>query len=109
MPTKALSIPARRPQVEARPTADQRHYGYDWRVRRAEYATEHPLCERCIAEGSTSPVEIVHHRHPIAEGGPVLPTNDDGLESLCRPCHGKAHNSESKYARPVNGPKPSHT
>lgn len=63
-------------------------YGTEWKRIRARYVRKHPLCERCLAEGRTTPVEEVHHILPVNRVG----TNDESnLMSLCRSCHNKIH------------------
>ncbi|MBR1810140.1 MAG: HNH endonuclease [Clostridia bacterium] len=65
-----------------------RKYGRVWKRIRDRYAAEHPLCERCLAEGRMTPVDEVHHILPVTQGG----THDRGnLMSLCRSCHNKIH------------------
>lgn len=51
-------------------------------------AAQHPLCEQCLAAGVAVPVEEVHHKIPLSEGG----THDRGnLISLCKSCHSRIH------------------
>lgn len=65
-----------------------KRYGSAWRRIRERYVSKHPLCERCLAEGKTVPVEEVHHILPLERGG----TNEEkNLMSLCRSCHNKIH------------------
>lgn len=68
-----------------------------WRELRDAYLVEHPLCERCLESGVTSPTEEIHHKHsPFKEG---LSENEryqllldwDNLEALCKPCHLHEH------------------
>lgn len=57
---------------------------------RALYRRSHPYCERCYRErGVFVPAELVHHLHPVADGGEVLA--EGNLESLCRSCHERTH------------------
>lgn len=68
--------------------AVNRRYGRAWKRIRDTYAKNHPMCERCLANGVYVPVEEVHHIKPLAEGG----THDRGnLISLCKSCHSKIH------------------
>ena len=65
-----------------------RRYGNHWQRIRNAYARRHPLCEDCLAEGRTTPMEQVHHVKPLREGG----TNDwENLRSLCAACHARTH------------------
>ena len=63
-----------------------KRYGARWRRIRAAYISQHPLCEDCLAQGKTTPVQEVHN---------ILPLEDDGshdfnnLRSLCKPCHSR--------------------
>ena len=63
-------------------------YGRAWKRIRDRYVREHPLCERCLAEGRLTPGEEVHHILPISQGGTHNPEN---LMSLCQSCHTKIH------------------
>ena len=63
-------------------------YGRAWKRIRDRYASEHPLCEKCLEEGRATLMEEVHHILPVSKGG----THDrSNLMSLCRSCHNKAH------------------
>lgn len=71
-----------------RDPAVRRRYGRAWKRIRDSYATEHPLCERCLKEGRYVKMEEVHHKKPLSLGG----THDrSNLESLCKVCHSKEH------------------
>jgi len=65
-----------------------RIYGHGWKTVRDSYAKEHPLCERCLAEGRTTPMDEVHHILPVKKGGTHAREN---LMSLCRSCHNRIH------------------
>ena len=66
----------------------KRRYGRAWKRIRDKYAAEHPYCERCFARGVLVPVEEIHHKLPLAEGG----THDrSNLIALCKSCHSKIH------------------
>lgn len=63
-------------------------YGRSWKKARDAYATAHPFCERCFAQGRMTPLDEVHHIVPVREGG----TNEESnLMSLCRSCHNQIH------------------
>ena len=65
-----------------------KRYGRTWKRIRDAYVASHPLCEECLKEGRTVPVEQVHHIVPLREGG----TSDFGnLISLCVECHARIH------------------
>ena len=63
-------------------------YGRAWKRIRDRYASEHPLCEMCLAEGRVTLMDEVHHILPVARGGRH---NKGNLMSLCRSCHNKIH------------------
>lgn len=63
-----------------------KRYGARWRRIRATYIAQHPLCEDCLAQGKTTPVQEVHHILPLEHGGSHDFSN---LRSLCKPCHSR--------------------
>ena len=66
----------------------QRRYGRAWKRIRDKYAAEHPFCEKCYEHGFLVPVEEVHHKLPLSEGG----THDrSNLIALCKSCHSQIH------------------
>lgn len=65
-----------------------RKYGRAWKRIRDRYASEHPLCEKCLKEGRLTPTEEVHHIFPISRGGTHA---RDNLMALCQSCHTKIH------------------
>ena len=63
-------------------------YGRAWKRIRDRYASEHPLCEKCLEDGKVTLMDEVHHILPVSRGG----THDrSNLMSLCRSCHNKIH------------------
>ena len=71
-----------------RDPAVRRRYGRAWKRIRDSYVKTHPFCELCYEKGIVVPVEEVHHKIPLAEGG----THDrDNLISLCKSCHARIH------------------
>ena len=71
-----------------RDPAHKKRYGRTWQKIRARYVKQHPFCEMCLKEGKIVPVEQVHHKIPLAEGGTH---NMDNLISLCQSCHSRIH------------------
>ena len=71
-----------------RDPAVHRRYGRAWKRIRDSYVKTHPFCEQCYAKGIIVPVEEVHHKLPLAEGGTH---SRDNLISLCKSCHAKLH------------------
>ena len=66
----------------------KRRYGRVWKRIRDSYAKAHPYCEMCYAEGVMTPMEEVHHKLPLRDGG----THDSSnLISLCKFHHASIH------------------
>lgn len=77
-----------------RDKAVRRRYGRAWKRIRDKYVKEHPFCELCFEKGIIVPVDEVHHKLPLAEGG----THDrSNLISLCKSCHAKIHGERGDY------------
>ena len=89
-----------------------------WRNIRNAYLNQHPLCERCKANGIVTIAECVHHITPVEDGRSVeemelLAYNINNLQSLCIPCHTAVHKEagqktsakllERKEARALRG------
>ena len=68
--------------------AVRRRYGRAWKRIRDSYVQTHPFCEICFEKGILVPVEEVHHKVPLAEGGTHA---RDNLISLCKSCHARIH------------------
>ena len=65
-----------------------------WGDCRNSYITQHPLCERCLAQGQIVPAYLVHHKIHLTPSNyqdPSIALNHDNLESLCFDCHQKEH------------------
>ena len=76
----------------------KRLYKGSWPKIRKRYAEQHPFCERCYAEGRLTPVEHVHHKTALSQGGTH---EDSNLMSLCKSCHSKVHASKGdRWGRP---------
>ena len=72
----------------------KKRYGNNWRKIRKCYVSKHPFCEECFKKGILVPVDEVHHKIPLAEGG----THDESnLVSLCKTCHAKIHGERGDY------------
>ena len=65
-------------------------YGHQWEKIRNRYIMQHPLCERCLAEGRSTLATIVHHKLPVRRGGTHA---EDNLMSVCASCHNKIHSA----------------
>lgn len=79
---------AKRYEKYDRDPAVRRRYGRAWKRIRDRYAAKHPFCEECEKKGLLRPVEEVHHKLPLSEGGTHEESN---LVSLCQPCHARIH------------------
>lgn len=72
----------------------KKRYGRNWARIRKRYVAAHPFCEECFKRGIIVPVDEVHHKVPLAEGG----THDEeNLVSLCKSCHAKIHGKRGDY------------
>ena len=66
----------------------KRRYDRAWKRIRDKYAAGHPFCEKCYERGVLAPVEEIHHKLPLSEGG----THDrSNLIALCKSCHSQIH------------------
>ena len=69
-----------------RGTTTERGYGAQHQKVRARYLKEHPLCEKCLEVGRTTPIldggGVLHHKD-----GDAFNIWDDNLMALCRDCH----------------------
>ena len=81
-------LEAKRYETYSRDPSVRRKYGRAWKRIRDSYVREHPFCERCFEQGILVPVDEVHHKVPISQGGTHERSN---LMSLCRSCHNKIH------------------
>ena len=59
----------RRYEKYGRDPAVRRRYGRAWKRIRDSYVKTHPFCEQCYEKGILVPVEEVHHKKPLSEGG----------------------------------------
>jgi len=68
-----------------------------WRKLRDAKLLEQPLCEVCLAKGIIKPAEDVHHLDSFMnyEGLKRLEKayNYNNLQSVCKECHQKEHNT----------------
>ncbi len=70
----------------------ERHKIYStsrWQKLREFKKHRSPLCEECLRHGIVTPMTLVDHIIPIAEGG--SPFDVENLQSLCAACHNKKH------------------
>ncbi len=69
-----------------------------WQKLREYKKHRNPLCEECLRNNEITPMALVDHIIPIAEGG--APYDVANLQSLCASCHQKKH-AEGRGGRKV--------
>lgn len=67
-----------------------------WKNLRKSYRMQHPLCERCLANGIYTPATDIHHIVPISRAKDELTMwnfalNANNLMALCKECHCQIH------------------
>ena len=69
-----------------------------WQRVRKAYFMEHPLCERCLAEGRTKETEEIHHIIPLKTCNGDLNyliqlafDSENNLMAVCEKCHEDIH------------------
>ncbi len=72
----------RSPEAQA---AHRLYYHARWRRIRRNVLMQHPLCQRCEAQGRVTAATIVNHNPP--HGGDVERFWAGPFEALCKPCH----------------------
>lgn len=82
------------PSEATRPNATDRGYGSRWKRFRAHFLRQHPLCERCEAEGRVEAACHAHHRDGKGTSGPAG-FDPDNIEPLCE----RHHNAQSARDR----------
>ena len=73
-----------------RPVDTNKIYGRRWHTIRDLYISRHPICEQCLLAGRYVPVDEVHHKLPVDQGGTH---SEDNLMALCQSCHTKTRSS----------------
>lgn len=94
-----INKPKRNPSQRNENTASRelRRKAYSntaWRKLRDLFLRQHPLCERCMANGRTVPAEDIHHKKSPFRNGEIdysLLLDEKNLEALCKKCHGEEH------------------
>ena len=78
---------AKRPDYRSEEAKAYRHWYWTsrWRRLRAAQLTAHPLCARCLAQGTVTPATVANHVIPH-KGDEVL-FWEGQLESSCKPHH----------------------
>lgn len=75
-----------------------------WLRLRRERLTEHPLCERCEADGYVTPASEIHHIRPVEYGINYaekrrLMYDPANLMALCHDCHVRVHTEMGRSGR----------
>lgn len=78
-----------------------------WKQLRMSYLQQHPLCERCKAEGLIRSAIDVHHVIPVELAHTIQEMEalcfneapEQRLEALCIPCHIKAHAEQRSHSK----------
>ena len=75
-----------------------------WKLLRIEYLRQHPLCERCEAEGYVRSAIDCHHKTPVESAHTLVEMESlcyswDNLQALCIPCHAAIHKSERSHTK----------
>ena len=95
-----VSVMNRQYERFRRDSEKKRMYGRCWKRIRDSYVKAHPFCEVCYGKGVLVPVEEVHHKKPLSEGG----THDRGnLIALCKSCHSRIHAGDGRFSRKGQG------
>lgn len=74
---------------------------YTWTVFSKRYRIEHPLCERCKANGFITVSKLVHHKIEVQDliSQGLSPYNSKYLEALCHNCHQQDLAQKNKHIR----------
>jgi 5-methylcytosine-specific restriction enzyme A len=98
-PTGAAPIERRRAYDADRRAVKQSRRWYKlavWIRKAKAQLQEHPLCERCEAEGRVTEATVANHRTPHREDWDRFINGE--LESTCKPCHDSVIQSEERNA-----------
>jgi hypothetical protein len=90
MPTvNRLKTPSPSRILKAERTSPRlRGYSSEWDRYSAHYRRRHPFCVECFRVGRlTYEGVLVHHKFPVADGGPMFP-GDNGVMTVCQSHHG---------------------
>ena len=68
-----------------------------WRVLRAAFLREHPVCGLCAARGRVVAAVVVDHVVPVKDGGARLDVAN--LQALCVTCHNRKTAQETARKR----------
>jgi 5-methylcytosine-specific restriction protein A len=78
----------------------------EWQMARRSHLAAHPLCELCEAEGRVTAAIDVHHKDSFMRYDGVdrwyMALDYRNLQSLCKRCHQRIHNSRRCTELPNN-------
>lgn len=83
------------PRQDKRRAASDRGYDWDWAKLSARHKRENPLCKACLELGFVVAAEITDHVVPV-HVRPDLRMDESNLQSLCRGCHTRKTNEDTK-------------
>lgn len=69
-----------------------------WRRFAKAYRRQHPFCAMCLEKDRLTFADLVDHKHPVADGGPMLP-GSEGVWGLCQMHHSGWKRVIEDYAR----------
>lgn len=78
-------VPAK-PLAPSRPNAGDRGYGHRWRIARAIFLANNPLCRECEKANRLTAAIVVDHVLPH-RGNELLFWDEDNWQPLCKRCH----------------------
>lgn len=78
-----------------------------WLRLRKYILTNHPLCQRCNAQGVITPAREVHHVRPVEEAVGKADKRQrmydpNNLQALCHDCHVQVHTEMGRSGRAAN-------
>ena len=84
----------KKPIVPTRSMAETKLYAAGTEEHGNESVKTDQFCEQCFEKGIIVPVDEVHHKKPLSDGGSHDRSN---LISLCKSCHAKIHAERGDY------------
>lgn len=86
-----------------RESSTKRGYGHKWRLARAAFLEQNPLCVMHEARGELVPAAVVDHKTPH-RGDMGLFWRRSNWQALCKRCHDfKTATEDSHFARRTQG------
>lgn len=80
-----------------RATFRQRGYTKAWETYSAKFRQRNPLCARCFERDRPTLADVVDHKIPVREGGPLMDPSNHW--SLCTACHSGWKARLERYAK----------